>query len=359
MTKSTFVDVGFQIQAEATVGGNPVDLGELKRSLRTVADTQSITHAANMLGVTYRTLWGRLLAFDDALNCKLTGKSRGRGTNLTGKGRALLAALERHGELFTPPTGERVSALAADLAQALREQPLLRLHASHDYAIARVFARLGTAVGKGVAAVKTPAVEIPEAIHLSNSGSVDCIRALLRGDADLAGYHHVSRHASASGDASNSPWHRVETGDDYWSVALMEREQGLIVSPRLKAQVKTIADLTRDGLRFVNRQRGSGTRVLFDALLADANMIPARINGYEQEEFTHQAVAATIAAGAADAGPGLRAAAAQFNLHFVPLATEIYRLAGRADSRDQPAVTSLIAAIRKQAATLPGYKALR
>lgn len=352
MSGAPFIDVGFVVQANAIIAGNHVDLGELKRCLRTVADTQSITHAANMLGVTYRTLWGRLLAFDEALDCKLTGKSRGRGTNLTGKGRALLAALERHGELFAPPSGERVAALSGDLGQALREQPLLRLHASHDYALARVFSRTNTA-GKKIASNA-----VPDAIHLSNSGSVECIRALMRGDADLAGYHHVSRHPAASSDAGNHPWHRVEQSEDYWSVALMEREQGLIVSPRLKSQIRSIGDLARDGLRFVNRQRGSGTRVLFDALLAESNVMPARIAGYEQEEFTHQAVAATIAAEAADAGPGLRAAAAQFNLHFVPLATEIYRLAGRMDSREQTAVKSLIANIRKHAASLPGYKVL-
>jgi putative molybdopterin biosynthesis protein len=78
-------------------------------------------------------------------------------------------------------------------------------------------------------------------------------------------------------------------------------------------------------------------------------------NGYDQEEFTHQAIAATIAADAADVGPGLRAASAQFKLHFVPLATETYRLAGRIETRKHPAVVALINAVRTQASQLPGY----
>ena len=139
MSKLSSLHISFSVQADVALGELSIDLRELKRSLRTLADTQSITHAAQSLGVTYRTLWGRLIGFDAALGCKLVGKARGRGTHLTGKGRALLAALERHDELFSPPSTERVSALSADLARALRDQPLLRLIASHDYALAKVF----------------------------------------------------------------------------------------------------------------------------------------------------------------------------------------------------------------------------
>ena len=139
----------------------------------------------------------------------------------------------------------------------------------------------------------------------------------------------------------------------------MEREQGLIVAPRFKSKVKALAHLAYPGLRFVNRQRGSGTRVLFDSLLAEAGMVATSISGYGHEEFTHQAVAATIAAGAADVGPGLRTAAAQFKLHFVPLATETYRIAGRTETRQHPSVLKLTAALRVEAAKLPGYAALK
>lgn len=350
--------IHFSVLAALKCANTDIDLSGLKHSLRTLADTQSITHAAQSLGVTYRTLWGRLLGFDAALGCKLVGKARGRGTNLTGKGRALLAALERHDELFSPPSMERVSALSADLARALRDQPLLRLLASHDYALGKVF---DAAANAAALASPSEAAQLQDAVYMANAGSVECIRALLRGDADLAGYHHTTVTTANAGKESQATalWSRVEDSDEFWSVALMERQQGLIVSPALRSKVKGLADLARPGLRFVNRQRGSGTRVLLDALMAEAGIVASAVSGYGHEEFTHQAVAATIAAGAADAGPGLRTAAAQFKLHFVPLATETYRIAGRTETRQQSSVLKLIAALRAEAAKLPGYAALK
>lgn len=358
MSKIPSPHIRFSVQADVTFGESRIDLRELKRSLRTLTDTQSITQAAQSLGVTYRTLWGRLLAFDVALGCKLVGKARGRGTSLTGKGRALLAALERHDDLFSPPSTERVGALSADLARALRDQPLLRLLASHDYALSKVF---DTSAASGASSSPAATVQLLGTIHMANAGSVECIRALLRGDVDLAGYHHTTAAVSSSGKGSQATvqWDRVEDSAEFWSVALMEREQGLIVAPQFKSTVKRLADLMQPGLRFVNRQRGSGTRVLLDTLMAEAGVVATAISGYGHEEFTHQAVAATIAAGAADAGPGLRTAAAQFTLHFVPLAVETYRIAGRSDTRQHPSVAKLIAALRLEAAKLPGYKALR
>ncbi len=355
MPRTTATDIHFFVRAQLRSAGVDVDLTELKRSLRTLADTQSITHAAQSLDVTYRTLWGRLLGFDAALGCKLVGKARGRGTHLTGKGRALLAALERHDELFSPPSTERVSALCADLARALRDQPLLRLLASHDYALNRAFDASPVSTSPSVSA------QFQDTIHMANAGSVECIRALLRGDADLAGYHHTTVTVANVGKPSKATalWSRVEDSAEFWSVALMEREQGLIVAPQFKSKVKGLADLARSGLRFVTRQRGSGTRVLLDSLMAEAGLVPTAISGYGHEEFTHQAVAATIRAGAADAGPGLRTAAEQFKLHFVPLAAETYRIAGRIESRQHPSVLKLIAALRVEATKLPGYTALK
>lgn len=347
MSRQTPVRLDFTVRVDAVFDDVRIDVGELKQCLRVIADTQSITHAASALGVTYRTLWGRLQTYDEAFRARLVGKARGRGSNLTGKGRALLAALDRHGELFTPPGAERVAALARELASAMGEEPMLRLLASHDYAIARAMARADA----GAADEQSP--QLPDLIHAASAGSDDSIRALLRGDADLAGYHHST---DASKIPANAQCARVEHSDDFWSVALMTREQGLIVAPGHKARIKSLADIAQPGVRFVNRQRGSGTRTLFDALLGDLRLSTTRIRGYDHEEFTHQAVAATIAAGAADAGLGLRAAATQFKLHFVPVAMETYCLAGRRETADHPAVTRLIAAVRTAALELPGYQ---
>src|SRR5262245_7657332 len=100
--------------------------------------------------------------------------------------------------------------------------------------------------------------------------------------------------------------------------------------PRKPRRIRTLADLASGRARFLNRQPGSGRRLMFDHLLAAAGIPASRINGYQSEEFTHAAVAATIASGKADAGFGIEAAAWQQGLEFVPLAMERYYLAARA-----------------------------
>jgi molybdate-binding protein len=101
----------------------------------------------------------------------------------------------------------------------------------------------------------------------------------------------------------------------------------LIVARGNPKKLSSLADVARRHARFVNRQKGSGTRMLTDRLLAESGIAPARLRGYATEEYTHAAVAATIAAGRADAGFGVRAAAAQLDLGFVPVVRERYWLA--------------------------------
>ena len=126
--------------------------------------------------------------------------------------------------------------------------------------------------------------------------------------------------------------------------------------------MKRFRDLAERGLRFVNRQRGSGTRLLIERHLAAEGVSPASVAGYATEEYTHAAVAATVASGGADAGFGLRAAAAEYGLTFVPLVRERYFIAVRAADVAKPAIAALIAMLRRPAlsrivARLPGYRA--
>jgi putative molybdopterin biosynthesis protein len=109
-------------------------------------------------------------------------------------------------------------------------------------------------------------------------------------------------------------------------VRLVHREQGLIVAAGNPAGITGIEDVARRGLRYVNRQRGAGTRVLLDHELAQGGISPEAIAGYEREEHTHLAVAAAVAAGRVDCGLGVLAAARAFALDFVPVAQEPYDL---------------------------------
>ena len=143
-------------------------------------------------------------------------------------------------------------------------------------------------------------------------------------------------------------------------VRLVHRDQGLMVAPGNPLGLTGIGDLTRAGVRYVNRQRGAGTRVLLDFELGRLGVSPDDIDGYAREEPTHLAVAAAVAAGRADAGLGIMAAARSFGLDFVPVTQEPYDLVVAAEAMDSPLLAplwSLLRSDRFQAAVteLGGY----
>ena len=139
-------------------------------------------------------------------------------------------------------------------------------------------------------------------------------------------------------------------------VRLVHREQGLIVAPGNPLALKGIEDVAERGLRYVNRQRGAGTRVLLDHELSRRGISPEAIVGYEREEHTHLAVAAAVAAGRADCGLGVLAAARAFGLDFVPVAQEPYDLVFEPDPILYPLWTLLESDDFRRAVTdLGGY----
>ena len=104
----------------------------------------------------------------------------------------------------------------------------------------------------------------------------------------------------------------------------VRRRQGLMLPPGNPKKILGVQDLVRSDLKFINRQRNSGTRISLDEILRQAGIDSHKIRGYENEEFTHSAVAALVASGAVDCGAGIEAAATQFNLDFVFLNWESY-----------------------------------
>lgn len=155
----------------------------------------------------------------------------------------------------------------------------------------------------------------------ANVGSQGGLVALTRGEAHLAGSHLLDPD---TGEYNLSYLPRYAPGLAVRVVGLVRRQQGLIVAAGNPLGVAALDDLTRTGLRYVNRQRGAGTRVLLDYELGRAGIDSAAIYGYEREEYTHLGVAAAIAAGRADCGLGVAAAAAALSLGFVPLFWERY-----------------------------------
>jgi putative molybdopterin biosynthesis protein len=157
----------------------------------------------------------------------------------------------------------------------------------------------------------------------SNVGSLGGLTALRDGLCHVAGSHLLD---PATGEYTLPYLERLLPGRELAVVRLVHREQGLIVAPGNPTAVSGIEDVAARGLRYVNRQRGAGTRVLLDHELAQLGISPEAIQGYEREEHTHLAVAAAVAAGRADCGLGVLAAARAFGLGFVPVANEPYDL---------------------------------
>jgi putative molybdopterin biosynthesis protein len=158
----------------------------------------------------------------------------------------------------------------------------------------------------------------------ANAGSLGGLLALKRGDAHLAGTHLLDE---ATGEYNRPFLTRLLPDQDILLVHLAERQQGLIVAPGNPQRIHELADLARADLRFVNRQKGAGTRVLLDYHLQQQGIPAERITGYEREEFSHMAVAAAVLSGSASAGMGILAAARALQLDFIPLFTERYDLA--------------------------------
>ena len=157
----------------------------------------------------------------------------------------------------------------------------------------------------------------------TNVGSMGGLAALSRGEAHFAGSHLLDE---ATGEYNLSFIHRFLKGRSVVLVNLVKRIQGLILPEANPRDVKTLEDLTSEELTFINRQRGSGTRLLLDYKLREYGIDPEDIRGYDREEYTHLAVAAAVAGGRADVGLGILSAAKAMGLHFVPLLSEQYDL---------------------------------
>lgn len=157
----------------------------------------------------------------------------------------------------------------------------------------------------------------------SNVGSLGGLVALRRGQAHLAGSHLLDPE---TGEYNLSYIRRYLPDVPVRVYGFLRREQGLIVRSGNPKGLRGLEDLTRPDVTFVNRQRGAGTRVLLDYHLAKLGISPEQISGYTQEEYTHLNVAAAVAAGRADCGLGIPAAAQALGLDFIPLFFERYQL---------------------------------
>ncbi|MDD5177072.1 MAG: substrate-binding domain-containing protein [Sterolibacterium sp.] len=332
--------------------------GGLLALLAAIAETGSVAQAARDSGFSYRHAWGLVRRWQERLGQPLVDMARGRGSSLAPLGLRLVHLDARLKSRFAGQLAEATDEVRRELHPFMvGESMRLTLHSSHDPMLAR----------------------LPEVLHKQNValeihvlGSTESLASLAAGRCDVAGFH------CPQGTLGKSVWKAYRQHLDARTHVLIRfarRSQGLMVaaqgqcakqpaksSLKKPGRLQILRDLTRPGVRFVNRQAGSGTRLLLDLLLAESGVHPQAIAGYEAEEFTHAAVAATIASGAADAGLGVEAAARRFGLDFIPLAREDYYLATRRDGMADPAMRALLDCLaspgwRRTLAAEPGYDA--
>ncbi|MBA4380264.1 MAG: molybdopterin biosynthesis protein [Anaerolinea sp.] len=191
----------------------------------------------------------------------------------------------------------------------------------------------------------------------ANVGSLGGLVALQRGESHLAGSHLLDPQ---TGDYNLSYIRQYLPGVPVRVYGFVEREQGLIVRKGNPKGIKSLGDLTRPEVQYVNRQRGAGTRVLLDYHLNRLSISKGSIQGYNQEEYTHLGVAAAIASGRADCGLGIPAAAQSLDLDFVPLFQETYQLVVPRRFAESALLAPLFDVIESETfqravAAMPGY----
>ena len=324
--------------------------------LAAVQQHGSIRHAAQAMGSSYRHVWGALKQWEDALGEPLVAWVQGKPARLTPFALRLLWAERQARTRMTP----HIEALRAELLQVLTqaqdpESEVLDIHAGHDPALSLLREQ---AAG--------------QQLHLSLrfAGCLDALAALASGRCAVAGFHLPALpHGSPVYAAALKPL--LKPGQHVF-IGCTRRRAGLMLRGAEGAGLRSeaaLADLaagqTAGRLRYLNRQPGSATRLLMDHLLHAQGIAPEAIAGYlAPPEGSHLAVAAAIASGQADIGPGTEAAALEFGLRFVPLVEEECFLVCTKAALDTPAVTRLREVLAGPGFAdaldaLPGYRSAR
>lgn len=317
----------------------------LFRLLAAIREHGRLTAASREVGYSYRHCWNMIKQWSDFFGAPLVDLTRGRGARLAPLGEALAWAVERVQARLGPQLHNLAQEIDREINRAVLDTgPTVRVAASHGYAVALL--------------PELVAAEGGLRLELNYLNSLDSVATMVRGQADVAGFHVPIGPLAAPLFARYARLLKPRTHE---LVRLVTRQQGLMLAPGNPLGIASVADLARPGVRFINRQEGAGTRVLLDAMLESVGVDASLIRGYGDIEFTHAAVAAHVASGQVDAGFGVAASAARFGLDFIPLATERYVLAmTRETAQQKPAqrLMTILAGHRFAASVgeLSGYR---
>ena len=314
--------------------------------LNEIRATGKLTQAAAQARVSYRHAWNLIEKWSAFFAMPLVVREQGRGTRLTPFGDKLVWAGQRLQARLGPQLQNLCQELETQINQLLPHRPsIIRVHASHGFAVSKLRELLSREPDIGV--------------DLRYVGNQNSLVSLAHDGCDLAGLHLPQgdlrkRSIAASKSLLIPSVHRV--------IGFVTREMGLMLKRGNPLQIDSLERLLDPSVRFVNRDPDSGTRLLFDHMIAQQGLDGSRINGYERVEFTHAAVAAYVASGMADVSFGVEAAARQFDLDFVRLVTEDYFFVCRKSILELEPVKRVLSILQGEEfnaaiRALPGYTA--
>ncbi|MCG2584952.1 substrate-binding domain-containing protein [Massilia sp. TS11] len=318
------------------------------RLLNLLSDVQvagSLSAACRATGASYRHAWNLIKEGERQLGMPLLDMERGKGSRLTTLGEKLAWAGHRIAARLGPTLESLAAELEGELQKVLAaEKRVLKFQASHGFAVEKLVESL-TQAGSPV--------------ERRYTGSVEAVASHYAGACELAGFHIPQGEFERVVFQHYRQWLDPATS---CLINVTNRRQGLMVAPGNPLKIYSVADLARPGLRFVNRQPGSGTRYLIECLMKKARVESRQVSGFNLSEFTHAAVAAYVASGMADVGPGVEPPARRFKLDFVPLATERYFLLCHKERLRTPQIQAVLDVLnddsfRKAVDELPGYSA--
>ena len=314
-------------------GKSSVDLIWLSQLLKDIGQGSSLVVASKKSGTSYRGAWGKVNQVEDALGMPLMIRTKGHGSELTEFGIFLIQFIEDMQAGYLKHDAQYHDILLKEIKKIQKSESLRwKFFSSSDSVIQKA---AGEVAG----------------IDLKIAGSGESLERLLNNEAHIAGYH-------VSDQKSSKAIYQRLSKNDIQIYPVMKRTQGLIVKKGNPLHIRSIEDLVGKKVRFINRQIGSGTRLLLDTLLIEEGIDPSEINGYVAEEFTHSAVANAILAGKADVGLGVKNIALENGLGFVPLKDEIFFIAMNKEMTTQSESSKLIRKIRSASGETPGYKAV-
>jgi molybdate transport repressor ModE-like protein len=326
--------------------GSPQSVAVMLGVLSEIRKTGKITCAANDARLSYRHVWNLIEQWSQFFGTPLVETQRGKGSKLTAFGEKLVWAGQRMQARLGPQLENLGQELATEIKPFLQQRPsVIRVHASHGFAVSKLREFLDREPGIGV-----------DLRYVSNQNS---LISLAQGACDLAGLHLARGGLRDRGVRACKEW--LDPREDR-VISFVTREMGLMVGRGNPLNIHSLQDLVDRKARFVNRDHDSGTRLLFDQLLVLHKVDESQINGAQQIEFTHAAVAAYVASGMADVSFGVEAAARQFELDFVRLLTEDYFFVCRQAFLETEPMRRVLDIMKgsefhKAIAALPGYEA--